>query len=106
MTKSKKTRKKEARKQEAQIGPWLPSRGGFIAVGVVSLALTVWTAIQAARALPLLESILWGLGCIFVPFVSLIFLIMHWDTAGKPFLIQLAGVVAVIAASVMIGPSA
>ena len=31
-------------------------------------------------------SILWGLGCMFVPFVALIFLIVHWDEAGSPFL--------------------
>jgi hypothetical protein len=42
------------------------------------------------------ESILWGLGCLFVPFVSLIFLVMHWDKAAKPFLVQLAGVVPLI----------
>ncbi len=31
-------------------------------------------------------SILWGLGYMFVPFVSLIFIIVHWDEAGSPFL--------------------
>ena len=31
-------------------------------------------------------SILWGLGYIFVPFVSLIFIIVHWDDAKTPFL--------------------
>lgn len=30
--------------------------------------------------------ILWGLGSIFVPFVSLIFIIMHWEVAKSPFL--------------------
>lgn len=30
--------------------------------------------------------ILWGLGSIFVPFVSLIFIIVHWEVAKKPFL--------------------
>lgn len=38
------------------------------------------------------ESVLWGLGCLFIPFVSLFFLIMHWSEAKKGFLIQLAGV--------------
>jgi hypothetical protein len=32
------------------------------------------------------ESIWWGLGYIFIPFVSLIFVIVHWDTAKTPFL--------------------
>lgn len=31
-------------------------------------------------------SIPWGLGYIFVPFVSLIFIIMHWEDAKRPFL--------------------
>lgn len=31
-------------------------------------------------------SILWGLGSIFIPFVSLVFVIMHWQQAKTPFL--------------------
>jgi hypothetical protein len=37
------------------------------------------------------ESLLWGLGCVFIPIVSLIFVIMHWEKGGKPFLVSLAG---------------
>jgi hypothetical protein len=37
------------------------------------------------------ESLMWGLGCLILPFVSLVFLVMHWQVAKKPFLIQLAG---------------
>jgi hypothetical protein len=32
------------------------------------------------------ESILWGLGYLFVPFVNLIFIIMHWNETKTPFL--------------------
>lgn len=32
------------------------------------------------------ESVLWGLGSLFVPFVSLIFIIMHWERCRSPFL--------------------
>lgn len=32
------------------------------------------------------KSVLWGLGYIFIPFVSLIFVVMHWDDTKKPFL--------------------
>lgn len=35
-------------------------------------------------------SILWGLGSLFVPFVILIFVVMHWDETKKPFLYSLA----------------
>ena len=37
------------------------------------------------------ESVLWGLGSMFVPFVGLVFLIKFWAKAKKPFFIQLAG---------------
>jgi hypothetical protein len=34
-------------------------------------------------------SVLWGLGYVLVPFVALIFVIVHWETAKKPFLMSL-----------------
>lgn len=37
-------------------------------------------------------SVLWGLGCLLIAPVSLIFLIMNWDVARKPFFLQLVGV--------------
>jgi len=36
------------------------------------------------------KSIWWGLGSLLVPFVGLIFVVMHWAEAGKIFLIGLA----------------
>ena len=42
------------------------------------------------------ESILWGLGVLFVPFVSLIYLILCWPTAKRPFFWQLTGIALVI----------
>jgi hypothetical protein len=36
-------------------------------------------------------SILWGLGVLFVPFVSLIFLIAEWPVAKRPFFWKLWG---------------
>lgn len=44
------------------------------------------------------ESLLWGLGCLFVPFVSLIFLISHWSNAAKPFGVSLLGSVIMVMA--------
>lgn len=38
------------------------------------------------------ESVVWGLASLFIGPVSLIFVILHWDVAKKPFLIQLAGI--------------
>ena len=37
-------------------------------------------------------SVLWGLGCLLVPLISLVFLILHWREAKKPFFVELAGV--------------
>ena len=37
-------------------------------------------------------SILWGLAYLFVPFVGLIFVIVHWDKAGSPFLKSLLAI--------------
>lgn len=48
----------------------------------------IWLVIEAFR-----ESVLWGIGVLLIPIVGLVFVAMHWDQAGKPFLIQLAGVI-------------
>jgi len=37
------------------------------------------------------ESVLWGLGCLFLPFVSLIFAIMFWDDSKTASFISLGG---------------
>ncbi len=55
---------------------------GWIVAFVAAVAFLV-TAFQ--------ESLLWGFGCLLLPIVSLIFLVMYWDKAGKPFLVWLAG---------------
>ena len=42
------------------------------------------------------ESVLWGLGVLFLPFVSLVFLILAWPRAKGPFFIQLYGFAAIL----------
>ena len=49
------------------------------------------------------ESIWWGLGSIFVPFVAIVFLIMHWQKAKKSFFIWLAGCAVYIVGMVLGG---
>lgn len=45
-------------------------------------------------------SILWGLASLFIAPVSLLFLILHWDVAKKPFFLGMAGLgVALITSS-------
>ncbi len=48
---------------------------------VIGLVFGIQLLILAFRT-----SILWGLGYIFIPFVSLIFVIVHWNEAKTPFL--------------------
>lgn len=71
-------------------------------LSVVGMAVIVvanlWFVINAFRV-----SILWGLGCLFLPFVSLFFLITNWDKAGRPFLIGLLGA-AVLVGGVILTP--
>ncbi|WP_009963606.1 hypothetical protein [Verrucomicrobium spinosum] len=38
------------------------------------------------------KSVLWGLGSIFIPFVGLVFVIMHWAEAKGPFLKSLLAI--------------
>ncbi len=51
-----------------------------------SLAAFVWLLVIAFR-----ESTLWGLACLFIPFVALIFVMKFWDQAKLPFFGCLAG---------------
>jgi thiol:disulfide interchange protein len=64
---------------------------------LVALVGAIWLIVLAFK-----ESILWGLGSLLIPFVSLIFAITHWDRAKTPFLIQVGGVVLLVL-SVMMG---
>lgn len=41
-------------------------------------------------------SILWGLGCLFITPISLIFIFAHWDRAKNPFILQLIGLALVL----------
>ncbi len=63
---------------------------------IISFVGGIWFLFEAFS-----ESIWWGLGCLIVPFVSLIFLIMYWGRAGRPFLIQLAGFALVFIGALM-----
>jgi len=37
------------------------------------------------------ESLWWGLACLFLPFVTFFFLIVHWSKARRPFFLLLLG---------------
>ena len=42
------------------------------------------------------KSVLWGIACLLLPIVPLIFLFVHWQEAKRPFLMQMAGFVLVL----------
>jgi hypothetical protein len=49
------------------------------------------------------KSIIWGLGCIFVPFCGLIYLIVDWENAKSGFFLYLKGFGVMLLASVVAG---
>jgi hypothetical protein len=60
---------------------------GLFVVGILIMTgAGLWLLVKAFQT-----SVLWGLGYIFVPFVSIIFVILHWQDTKKPFLYLLAG---------------
>lgn len=59
-----------------------------ILIGVViSLLYGIQILILAFQA-----SVLWGLGCLLIPFIDLLFVIIYWDIAKAPFLRMLLAI--------------
>jgi hypothetical protein len=61
----------------------------------------IWFLILAFQ-----ESVLWGIGCMCVPLVWLIYLIQHWDEAKRPFFVQLSALAPYFLAIMLGGGSA
>ena len=55
---------------------------------LISFVGGIWLLVEAFKT-----SIWWGLGSLLIAPVSLVFVILHWQVAKKPFLISLAGTV-------------
>ncbi len=51
----------------------------------------LWLLIEAFTT-----SILWGIGCLLITPVSLVFIFVHWDRAKSPFILQLVGLALII----------
>jgi hypothetical protein len=66
--------------------------GSFLyALGLVfAIGGFLWIVVKAFG-----ESILWGLGCFFLPFVAWIYSFINWSDLKVPFLIHAAGIVMV-----------
>jgi hypothetical protein len=73
---------------------------GFFLIGVgvlANLVCGIWILVLAFR-----KGIGWGLACMFIPFVSLYFVITNWDEAKTPFLASVGGVVLAFMGAVML----
>jgi hypothetical protein len=68
--------------------------------GIVVLVAGVMLLVKAFQT-----SVLWGLGYMFVPFVSLIFVVLYWQETKKPFLYLLGGAAILLVGVVLGGPS-
>lgn len=62
----------------------------FLCLGIATLISLIYGIILLIRAFQV--SVLWGLGYLFIPFVSLVFIIVHWQTAKDPFLKSLLAI--------------
>jgi hypothetical protein len=69
----------------------------WIIGAIISAIGGIWFLVVAFR-----QSIWWGLGSLFIPFVSIIFLILHWSNAAKPFFVSLLGVVIMVVVAILI----
>lgn len=78
----------------------MASAVAILLMGIGGLILFVGTIMFLIAAYQ--ESFLWALGCFLFSPVQLIFLIMYWKDAKKPFFIQLVGAVLFVA-GLMIG---
>ncbi len=73
----------------------------LVALGaIIALIFGIQLLILAFRT-----SILWGLGYIFVPFVALIFVIVHWQEAKTPFLRGLIAIPFYVGGLLLLGAS-
>ncbi len=51
-------------------------------------------------------SIFWGLACLFIPLVALLWLVMYWEDGKYPFLYSLGFLVLIFAGTFMAGDAA
>lgn len=63
-------------------------------VGLVSGVAFVWQLVIAFR-----QNIWWGLGSLFVPFVSIVYMILHWQRCKWPIVLYLVNVFLLFAAA-------
>lgn len=48
-------------------------------------------------------SVLWGLGCIVIAPIAILYIVMHWQEAKNPFLLQVCGLVVLLISVYLVG---
>ena len=76
---------------------------GIILMAIGGIIMFIFGIILLIKAFQ--ESVLWGLGYLFVPFVSLIFVIKFWDICKTPFLRSLIGLAIYIVGIILYYPT-
>ena len=72
---------------------------GLMILGMgITLIGGLWLLIVIFR-----EGLLWGLGALFVPLVSLLFVVTHWEDSKRPFFSQIIGL-GIMLAGVCVAP--
>jgi hypothetical protein len=71
------------------------------------LVLIGWLIVLVAGIMLLIvafkEHILWGLGCLFIPIVSIIFIIINWDKSKNAFFTWIVGVLVILLGAMLGG---
>ena len=57
----------------------------------------LWYTIETFRV-----GLLWGLSCLFLPLISVVFLFVHWRVAARPFFISMLGVALLISGTFLV----
>jgi len=65
-----------------------------VGLGVISFSCQILIIVRAFK-----EGMFWGLGCLFIPIVTVLFVIQHWYETRGPFLLNLA----CVAVALMLG---
>jgi hypothetical protein len=68
----------------------------YLIGALIGLACGIWIAVLAFQ-----ESVLWGLGCLLLPIVSLVFVFLYWEIGRKPFLVSLGGAALMVVGSLL-----
>ncbi len=70
----------------------------MIVGGIIMFGGGIWFIVETFRS-----GILWGLACLFIPFVGLIWLITHWENGKAPFGTYLLGFLLMLGGMVLGG---